>query len=250
MGHARPPRRVGGREGTRHLQQAGDRGVRHRGVQPAVPRERVPLRRRLGGDDGARRRLARYGRRLRHLRQLLHRVGVVGVQAPVGPGAGVRGLQSDAALPALRHKPQFARGRAGLSGGHARPQRVRSLSYERGANPPTRRGLRRAGAARLRRRALDGGASVAPRVDDDAVDAHGQPRARGRPGGAVRPRGERDDRRARRRRLRPRGARPRRRLEDAGRVLRRRPRRRRVRRALRQPPRCAAIRTACCPPTT
>ena len=67
MGHPRPSRRARSREGARPLLQAGDRAVRHRRVQSPVPRERLPLRQRLGIDDPARRRLARHGQRLHHL---------------------------------------------------------------------------------------------------------------------------------------------------------------------------------------
>ena len=49
LGLPRPARRARGREGARLLRQAADRGVRHRGVQPPLPRVGAPLRRGLVG---------------------------------------------------------------------------------------------------------------------------------------------------------------------------------------------------------
>ena len=55
LGLPRPAGRARGREGARALHQARDRGVRHRRVQPALPRVGAPLRRRLGGAHRPRR---------------------------------------------------------------------------------------------------------------------------------------------------------------------------------------------------
>ena len=51
LGLPRPAGRAGGREGARLLRQAGHRGVRRRGVQRQVPRERAAPRRRVRAHD-------------------------------------------------------------------------------------------------------------------------------------------------------------------------------------------------------
>ena len=56
MGHARPAGGDRGREAARHQRQAADRGARRGRVQPAVPRERVQVPRRLGEAQRAHRR--------------------------------------------------------------------------------------------------------------------------------------------------------------------------------------------------
>ena len=104
-----------------------DRGVRRRGVQQALPRERVPLRAGVGDADRAHRLLGRHGGRLPHLRRLLHRDRLVDHQAPLGQRPRLPGLPLDAPLPALRHVPGRPRSRARLQGRHARPVGVREV---------------------------------------------------------------------------------------------------------------------------
>ena len=53
------------------------------------------------------------------------------LQAPLGQGPRLRGLQGDAPLPPLRHEPQLPRGRPRLPGGHARPQHLHPIPRER-----------------------------------------------------------------------------------------------------------------------
>ena len=64
LGLPRPPGRGRGREGARASRQARDRGVRHRRVQPALPRVGAALRRGLVGAHRAHRHVARHRRRL------------------------------------------------------------------------------------------------------------------------------------------------------------------------------------------
>ena len=64
LGLPRPPGRDRGREGARHHEQARDRGVRHRRVQPAVPRVGAALRGGLVGAHHPHRHVARHRRRL------------------------------------------------------------------------------------------------------------------------------------------------------------------------------------------
>ena len=59
LGHARPAGRDRSREAARHQRQAGDREARRGRVQPAVPRERVHVSRRVGAAERAHRLLAR-----------------------------------------------------------------------------------------------------------------------------------------------------------------------------------------------
>ena len=76
-GTATASRRARGREAARHLLEAGDRGLRHRRVQRALPGVRLRVRRGVEPADRADRLLDRPRRPLRHPRQRLHRVGLV-----------------------------------------------------------------------------------------------------------------------------------------------------------------------------
>ena len=138
VGHARPARGAGGGEGAGPVQQAGDRGLRHRPLQRALPRERDAPRQSVGRPDGPHRLLGGHEGRLRHLRQQLHRDGVVDPQAALGQGAGLRGDEGHAALPSLRHQPLLARGGPGLPGGYAGPVGLHQVQVRRCAHPRPR----------------------------------------------------------------------------------------------------------------
>ena len=162
LGLPRPPGRGRGREGARHPQQARDRGVRHRRVQPPVPRIGAALRGRLRVAHQAHRDVARHRRRLLDARQLVHRERVVAVPPDVGRRRHLRGPQGGALLRALRHRAVEPRARpTGRLPGHHRPVGLRAL--------PGRR-------PRLR----------PPRVDDHPLDAGVERRRRGRARGRVR----------------------------------------------------------------
>ena len=182
LGHARPARGAGGGEGAGLHHQAGDRGVRHRPVQRAVPRERAAVQGRVGGADGARRVLDRPGRPVRDLPQRLHPDGLVDHQGAVGPGAGVPGVPGDAPLPALRDVTELPRGLAGVQGGHAGPVHLRALPAGGRAGRGARRGAAHGvvGDRVGRPRAIGAG------VDDDAVDADGEHGAGRRAGRGLR----------------------------------------------------------------
>ena len=81
LGLPRAAGRARGRKAARHLLQAGDRGVRDRRVQPALPRVGLRVRRGVEPADRADRLLDRPRRPLRDARERLHRVGLV-VAAP------------------------------------------------------------------------------------------------------------------------------------------------------------------------
>ena len=143
LGHARPARGARGRAPPRHRRQAADRGLRRRRVQPAVPRERHRLPRGVGAVHRAHRLLARPRRRVLHVHQRLHRVGLVDPAADLGQGPALPGPQGRAVLPALRHRHQQPRGGAGLQGRH-RGLHLRAL--------PAHGGVGRAGDRRGGRR--------------------------------------------------------------------------------------------------
>ena len=84
LGLPRPAGRARGRKAARHLLQAGDRGVRDRRVQPALPRVGLRVRRGVEPADRADRLLDRPRRPLRHPRGRLHRVGLVVAEAALG----------------------------------------------------------------------------------------------------------------------------------------------------------------------
>ena len=158
LGLPRAAGRARGRKAARHLLQAGDRGVRDRRVQRALPRVGLRVRRGVEPADRADRLLDRPRRSLCHPRGRLHRVGLVVVAKALGRRAALRGPQGRALLPALRHGALLARGRARLRGRQG-PLDIRSLPA----------------AGRPRRR--DG--RVAADLDDHSLDAAGQPRGRG-----------------------------------------------------------------------
>ena len=161
LGLPRPAGRDRRPAAARDREQGADRGIRDRGVQPEVPRERLRVPRGLGEADRAHRLLGRHGRPLPDARQQLHRVGLVGAEAAVGQGPALRGLQGRPVLPEGRHGAVLARGLAGLSGRRG-PERLRPL--------PDHQARRRAARGR-----------PAAGVDDDAVDAGLQRRRRRRP---------------------------------------------------------------------
>ena len=167
------PGRGRGREGARVLGQARDRGLRHRGVQPALPRVGAALRRGLVGADEPHRHVARHVRRLLDDEQRVHRERLVAVPPDVGQGAALRGLQGRPLLRSVRHRALESRARPA----RRVPRRHRGL----GVRPlPGRR-------ARLR----------PARVDDHAVDARVERRRRGRSRHRVRPRPRTPSRRPR-----------------------------------------------------
>ena len=86
-------------------QQARDRGLRHRGVQPALPRVGAPLRRGLVVAHQPQRRVDRHRRRLLDAGQRLHRVGLVAHAPAVGQGPALRGPPGHALLRPVRHRP-------------------------------------------------------------------------------------------------------------------------------------------------
>ena len=116
LGLPRPAGRDRGRAEARLHLQGRHRALRHRRVQPAVPRVGVRVPRGLDGADRAHRLLGRPRAPLPHARPRLHRVGVVGAQDDVGQGPAVRGPQGRALLRALRHRAVLPRGRPGLRG--------------------------------------------------------------------------------------------------------------------------------------
>ncbi|OPZ42595.1 MAG: hypothetical protein BWY94_02093 [Actinobacteria bacterium ADurb.BinA094] len=106
LGHARSAGGAGGGASARDRRQAADRGLRHRRVQPAVQGERHRVPRGVGALHRAHRLLGRHGRRLLHVHQRLHRVGVVDPAADLGQGSAVPGPQGRAVLPTLRYGDQ------------------------------------------------------------------------------------------------------------------------------------------------
>ena len=150
-----------------HQRQGADRGLRRRRVQRPLPRERLPLRRGVGAADGAHRLLGRPGRRLRHLHQRLHRVGLVDPAHHLGQGPALPGLQGRAVLPALRHAPSAAtrwrRATRTSRGLHLRALPAHGGGGGQGGGGRGRRGGGRRAQARLPRR-----------LDHHAVDARRQ----------------------------------------------------------------------------
>ena len=103
LGLPRAAGRDRGRAAARHLDEGRDRGVRHRRVQPALPRVGLRVPRGLERADRADRVLAGSRQRLPHARRDLRRVGLVGAAPDRRQGPALRGLQGRAVLPALRH---------------------------------------------------------------------------------------------------------------------------------------------------
>ena len=146
LGHPRPAGGARGRAPPRHRRQAADRGVRRRRVQQALSRERHRLPGGVGALHRAHRLLARPRRRVLHVHERLHRVGLVDPPADLGQGPAVPGPQGRAVLPALRHGDQQPRGGAGLQGRH-RGLDLRALPAHGGG----RRASDRRGGGRGRR---------------------------------------------------------------------------------------------------
>ncbi len=160
LGLPRPAGRARGREGDRDPEQARHRGVRHRRVQPPLPRVGPALRGRLRAADGADRLLDRHVRRLPDDGHRVHRERVVVAQATARARPAVPGRPHHDVLPAVRHAAVGRRGRDGLHG---------RRGPERGGPVPDPRGPRP-----LARRRVDA------RMDHDAVDADLQHRRRDR----------------------------------------------------------------------
>ena len=98
-----------------HGEQARDRDLRDRRVQPALPRVGLRVPRGLERADRAHRVLDRPRRRLPHARRDLHRVRLVGAAPAARQGPALRGLQGRALLHGVRHRAVQPRGGAGLS---------------------------------------------------------------------------------------------------------------------------------------
>ncbi len=126
VGLPRPPRGARGRTGARPVHQARDRGLRHRGLQPALPRLSAALRGGLVGPHHPVRHLDRHRRRLLDPQQRLRRVRLVAGQAAVGRRAALRGPPGHPLLLALRDGAVIPRGGPGLQGCH-RPVDLRAL---------------------------------------------------------------------------------------------------------------------------
>ena len=123
LGHPRARGRDRSREAAGTLRQARHRADRprrparlHRGLQPRLLRLGHDLRAPVARHDRARRLLGRSRRRLLHLLEPLHRVGLVGVGRALRQEAPLRGAQGPALLRPLRHDALLARGRAELQG--------------------------------------------------------------------------------------------------------------------------------------
>ena len=111
LGLPRPARRGRDREGARSHEQAPDRGLRHRGVQPALPRVGAPLRRGLGQPHEPHRHVARHRQRLLDPQQRVHRDRVVALPSHVGAGRHLRRRQGRPLLRPLRHRALEPRAR-------------------------------------------------------------------------------------------------------------------------------------------
>ena len=168
LGHPRPAGRDRRPAAAGHREQAGDRGIRDRRVQPALPRGGLRVPRGLERADRAHRLLDRPRRRLPHAGPDVHRVGLVGAAPDPRQGAALRGPQGRPLLPGLRHGALQSRGGPRLPG-RDRPERLRA--------PPGGRG-RRPAAGRRR----------AARMDHHAVDPRLQRRGGGRPRARLRAR--------------------------------------------------------------
>ncbi len=106
----------------------GHRALRRRGVQPPLPRVRLPLRRGLAEDERAPRLLGGHGRPILDPGQRVHPERVVGPQDPLREGPPLRGLQGERPLPPRPDLPLLRRGRARLPAiprTRRRPERLR-----------------------------------------------------------------------------------------------------------------------------
>ena len=161
LGHPRPAGRARGDAPARHEDDRGDPRPRHREVQRRVPQVRLRVHlgvARLRHPPGP---LGRLRQRLQDPRPPLHGERHVGLQAAPRQGAGLRGLPRAALLLERRDaavQPRAADGRGRLPAAR-RPGRDRRPAADE-----------RTGRGRAR-----------PGLDDDPVDARGQPRGDGRP---------------------------------------------------------------------
>src|SRR4051812_5688698 len=104
VGLPRPAGGGGGREGARLLGKAPDRGLRHRGLQPALPGVGAAVRGGLVGADQPDRDVARSLRRLHDDEQRVHRERVVAVPRALGQGPDLRGLEGGPLLRPVRDR--------------------------------------------------------------------------------------------------------------------------------------------------
>ncbi len=131
LGHARPAGRDRGREAVAGAAQgarderrghpalqreAAHRGVRRRGVQSPLPRERVEVPGRLGEAERADRLLAGLRQRVRHVHERLRGERVVGAGDDARARVARTWPQDPAVLPALRNDVVESRGGVRLSG--------------------------------------------------------------------------------------------------------------------------------------
>ena len=131
LGHARPAGGNRGGEAARLQAQGGYRSVRRRGVQPANAANRSGNTRPTGNSM-----TEQMGywvdltASLRHVRERLHRIGLVGPQAVLRRRDDLQGVQDPALLSALRNSALVARSLARLRG-RQRPERVRAHAAAR-----------------------------------------------------------------------------------------------------------------------
>ena len=136
------------------------RGARRRGVQPALPRERVQVPGRVGAAERAHRLLARLRASVRHVLERLRRERVVGADDAVRQGAArIAGTRSCRTARAAARRCRATRWRRATRTSRIRASTSRSSSID---------------AATRRRRTR----RAHPRVDDHAVDARVERRAR------------------------------------------------------------------------
>src|SRR6478672_633938 len=146
------------RAGARAELEAGDRGVRARGVREQVPRRRRPLLRCPDARLEAPRPVDGLGHGLLHVQRHEHRVHLEVPQERARQGLALPRAPRDGLVPALRHLSLTARADAGRRVSRAqRPLALRALPAEGEADRVDRR------------------------LDDDAVDAARERRGSGAP---------------------------------------------------------------------
>ena len=169
LGHPRPARRARGDAPARHEDDRGDPRARHREVQRGVPQVRLRVHlgvARLRDPPGP---LGRLRQRLQDPRPPLHGERHVGVQAAARQGAGLRGVPGPALLLERRDpavQPRAADGRGRLPAARRPRRHRRPAAHER-----------------------SGRGCAGPHLDDDPLDAGGEPRRDGRPRHRLRGRG-------------------------------------------------------------
>ena len=167
LGLPRAARRGRSRARAGHRRASGDHRLRDRQLQRRLPHERAAVHRRVGALRHPPGPLGGLRERLQDPRPRLHGERHVGVQDVVGQGSRVRGVQGAGLLLAMRDAAQQHRDADG-----------RRLLRPSGSGAHRR--------LRARRRRRRGDRRGAAGVDDDAVDASGEPRPRRRPGHRVR----------------------------------------------------------------